>query len=533
MLAVVLVIGGYFTVAETQIVAQVTNRDSAQSQEITAEAMTVPIQSASSIVGAVSASGQIELVSQHYVALDTSGEVKTIAVDVGDLVQAGDLLLSLDAAALERAVTQAELDVDTASNALAQLTEAADAAEIAAAQANLLEAQENLADVLAGPSAEEIAAAQSSLSSAWATYNELLDGPSEAELTQLSADLKKAEVTLAEAQQAYDAVAWQNNVGMTAEASDLQEATIDYESALAAYEEATAPAATSEVDAALSAAQSAQSQLDELQNSPTSAEIAAAESTVADAEATLNDLLVGASESELRDAEINLEQALVNLQSAYADLDAAQVVAPVDGTVLAIDAELGEQLSEGTTVVTLADTTQLQLTIDVAEVDIVQVSVGQAAEVEIDALPNQVFAGVVEYIAPSSDDADGVISYPVTIRLTDDDLDGVRPDMSAVATITDTNATTSDSWLVPTNAIQQQGDTAIVMVVREDGTTPVEVLTGTVQGEWTVVQSPELSAGDEVIGSVTSYIDEDTDFGGPGGDGGNAPAGAGLGAPVR
>lgn len=527
-LAIFLTMGGYFAMNATEIFAQMSNGETTQSADGATAPATVAIQLASAVMTEVSAAGNIELMSEEYVMQDVEAEVAEIAVNVGDQVRAGDLLITLDTTELEREVMLAELEVEAQRNALAQLIEEADAAEIAVAEANLVEAQENLADVLAGSSADEIAAARSSLTAAWANYSELQAGPSDAELTQLSADLKKAEVALAEAQRAYDQIAWQNNTGMTTEAADLQDATIDYESALAAYEESTAAADTSDLQSALSSAQAAQVQLDDLLNSPTAAEIATAEANVADAEAALDDLLTGPSTTELRDTEIDLEKALIDLQIAYADLDAAKIYAPSDGTVLEINAEVGERITQdGTAVVTLADTSELELTIDVAEIDIVQISVGQAAEVEIDALSGQTFTGVVEYIAPTSDDSSSIVSYGVTIRMTDESLDRVLPGMTAVATIVDTNATTDDSWLVPTSAIRQQGEGTVVMVVTEEGDTPVEVLPGTVQGDWTLVQSAELAVGDEVVGSVTSYISEDEGFSGPGGGGGPPDGGVG------
>ena len=51
-------------------------------------------------------------------------------------------------------------------------------------------------------------------------YSERTAGPSDAELTQLSASLKKAEIALAEAQSAYDKVAWQGNA--SSQSADLQ-----------------------------------------------------------------------------------------------------------------------------------------------------------------------------------------------------------------------------------------------------------------------------------------------------------------------
>ncbi|MEZ4660732.1 MAG: efflux RND transporter periplasmic adaptor subunit [Caldilineaceae bacterium] len=215
------------------------------------------------------------------------------------------------------------------------------------------------------------------MASAWAKYNELEAGPSQEELTQLSANMKKAEVALAVARRAYDQIAWRNDTGMTSQAADLQSATIDYESAKAAYEESIAAANQSDVQSAIGSARNAQVTLDNLLNSPTEAEIATAQAQVADAEASLADLMAGPTASETRDAEIALEQSLVDLEEAYNNLAAATLVAPSTGTVISIDATVGARVSEGATLVTLADTSQLELTIQVAELDVPQLTIGK------------------------------------------------------------------------------------------------------------------------------------------------------------
>ncbi|MCB0094288.1 MAG: efflux RND transporter periplasmic adaptor subunit [Caldilineaceae bacterium] len=497
--------------------AQGTTTSSATDQS---DSATVAIQPATALLSEVSAAGNIALVSQQEVAPTVSGAIKTVDVKVGDTVEEGDTLLTIETVQLERAVKRAELDMEAKRNALDQLTDPATESEVAVAQANLTSAQQNLADVLDGPSADEVAAARANLASAWAKYNELEAGPSQEELTQLSANMKKAEVALAEARRAYDQIAWRNDTGMTSQAADLQDATIDYESAKAAYDESVAAADQSEVQSAIGSARSAQVTLDNLLNSPTEAEIATAQAQVADAESSLADLMDGPTESETRDAEIALEQSLVDLEEAYNNLAAATLVAPSAGTVIAIDANVGERVSEGATLVTLADTSQLELTIQVAELDLPQLAIDQSATVEIDALSGQQFSGVITHIAPSSESDSGVVYYPVTIRLTDSDLSKVRAGMTAVATIQNTETAAQDSWLVPTTAIQTQNNQSIVMVARGQETVPVNVTPGAVQGEWTLVQSPDLQAGDQVVGSVSTYLDSNSGFGrGPGGGG--------------
>lgn len=516
---------GYFVTTQTSIFAQnqaaITTQ--ANADTTTSALTTVAIQPADLAQTAVSAAGNLTLVSERSVALAVDGVVDEINVAVGDSVKAGDLLLKLDTTALERAVTQAQLTVETAKLALADLQTPATASDLAVAEANLTEAKENLADVQAGPSAAEIAAAQSSLAAAQASYSELQAGPSVDELTQLSASLKKAEITLAEAQRSYDQIAWRNDVGMTSQAADLQSATIDYESAKAAYAETTASASTSELQSAISSVQNAQATLSDLQSSPSAADIASAEAQVTEAEATLTELQTGATANELRNAQITLQQALIELETAYRDLESATVMAPIDGVVLSLDAEIGVRSSSGSIVATIADPSQLDLEISVAEADIANVEVGQTAEIEIDALPGQSFSGVVQRITPATDSDSSAVSYPVTIRLSDAHLADVLPGMNAVATLASNTAIGPDSWLVPTNGLVKEDDSSTVTVVRGAQTLVITVEPSSIQGEWTIVQSSELQDGDQVVGSVTTDTSSDSGFGG--GPSGGMPMG--------
>ena len=108
-----------------QASAQATTREQTES--------TVTIRPAAE-VNNVSAAGNIALAGQQAVALQVEGIVTEVAVKAGDEVAAGDLLLALDTADLERAVQRAELTVATSQAALDKLLEPATEADIAAAQ---------------------------------------------------------------------------------------------------------------------------------------------------------------------------------------------------------------------------------------------------------------------------------------------------------------------------------------------------------------------------------------------------------------
>lgn len=486
------------------------------------EAMTTQIRAAADVTGQVSAAGNIQLASQQFVVLETNGIVQEMAVRVGDDVAAGDLLAALNPADAEKAVERALLSLASAQLSLEKLYDETDPADIASAAADLESAQENLADLYNGPNTMEVAAARSNLASAWAKYNDLLAGPSDAKLTQLSTNMRKMEVALAEARRDYEKVSWRPDVGQTAQSAAMEKATIDYENAAAAYDESTAPAATGDVQSALSQAQSAQKQLDDLTEAASAAEIAAAEAQVASAAATLADLRAGPNANDLETAQIAVDKAFLDLQDAADDLAATRLVAPVDGTVLVVNLTEGQQVNAGISAVTLARRDNLELQVNVAEVDVSKLSLGQPAQITLDALPGEEFAGEVVSIAPAADSQSGVVNYPVTIRLINPDS-RVLSGMTSVAVLV--NEAAGAGWLVPATAVRGAGDGTQVIVLRNGASTPVAVTLGARQGEWIVVDSPELQADDRVVGTTASFINQENQvrFGPPGaGQGGGA-----------
>ena len=485
--------------------------------ESAASLETTLIRPADTAVDRVTAAGNIELVDTTQVVAQVNGYVEEVLVEVGDVISSGDLLVALDRDDLRRTVDQARINLASAELQLENLLAAASAAEFAAAEADLKSAQVNLAEVQNGASAGELAAARSNATSAWARYDDLLDGANENERIQPAATVENAYVAMQEAQTEYDKVGWREDVGMTRQSAQLQQATI-------AYEEAVAPASKSDLHSALSQAQTAQQQLDDLLAGPTAVNIAAAEAQVAAAQSRLDTLLRGADETDIELAQLTIDQAQLTLLEARLDLVNAELVAPAAGTVLRVNVDESDRISAGTVAITLADLSQLQLTIDVAEVDIPKISVGQLADVTIDAFPGRVFAGMISTIEPSSSTQEGVIDYPVTVRLIDETLTNVRPGMTAVATLRSEMA--DARWLVPTTAIQENNGETVVIKMRDEQTLPVAVMVEGVQGEWTVVRSTQLQGGDEVMGATTFVSQEDEwgPFSGPPpGVGGNGP----------
>jgi hypothetical protein len=98
--------------------------------------------------------------------------------------------------------------------------------------------------------------------------------------------------------------------------------------------------------------------------------------------------------------------------------------------------------------------------------------------------------------------------------------------MTSVATLLDSDST--DSWLVPTSAVRERNGNTVVVIIRDGQPQPIQVTKTGTQGDWTVVQSPDLEAGDQAVGTVSSFLNEDeqNNFrGGFGGGFGGPPGG--------
>lgn len=373
--------------------------------------------------------GSLQIAEERPVTLIAGGPVQEVLVDIGDQVEAGQVLMNLDPTFLDFAVSQAELSLEMARVNLLEQGQTSSESEIAIAEANLELAKARLAKLEVGPTEDQLAAAEASAAAAWARYNELRAGPTPERLAQLKANLEKAQIARDEAQRAYDKVAWRGDVGQTPQAANLQRATIDYNAAKAAFDEATRPARQSELQSALAAAHRAQDELNKLREWPDEAEIKLAQAQVASAEAALKKVKELAGSSSLRSAELRVQQALIGLEEAQLRRDNAAVRAPVSGTVLEVNAKVGQQVGAGSVVAVIGDTSNMEVIVQVTQEQIGRIAPGAPATVtRFDDATIQAEAEVVR-IAPVGTPGAGTAAFPVTVRLTGVDAEQFRPGM--------------------------------------------------------------------------------------------------------
>lgn len=138
-----------------------------------------------------------------------------------------------------------------------------------------------------------------------------------------------------------------------------------------------------------------------------------------------------------------LEQAQASLDSRQDELNKTRIMAPQDGIVTAINKEVGEMALGSTfqadVLMIVADLSKMDVLVDVNENDVVSVSVGDTAEIEIDAFQDTTYKGIVYEIAhvattTGSGTQEQVTNFQVKIRMLDVP-DRIRPGMSATANI--------------------------------------------------------------------------------------------------
>ncbi len=335
----------------------------AQAQEPAQEREEVVVEQGT-LLAVVNATGMILPERQTTLAFKGAGRVAEVRVQEGDFVLTGQVLARLETTDLEFAIQQAELALSTA-------------------QTQLLRLQRP-------PSEHDLATAEAALESARASYNKLLAGPSKEEIRVARTNLAQSEAALKQAQAAYDQVADRPEVAMLPQSLQLEQATIAYEAAEANFELTM--------------------------RRPTAAELAGARSAVVQAESSLARLQEGASEEEVLLAQLQVEQAQLSLDQARNQLEGAELVAPHQGSITSVDIKEGE-LTGGQRAFVLTDFSRYHVQVDVDEIDVGRVAVGQQVTVLLDALPGEVLAGEVDQIASTAQMDTGIVSYKMTVRL--------------------------------------------------------------------------------------------------------------------
>lgn len=208
------------------------------------------------------------------------------------------------------------------------------------------------------------------------------------------------------------------------------------------------------------------------------------------------------AEAKIIQAQKGLEANLADYRNTQADASKRKVTAPIAGTINEVNIKNGDDLSRtsssGTTKapIIIGDLETLKAVVEVNEVDISKISIGQKSMLKFDALDSMTVSGKVEKIDALGAVTQGVVTYNVTIGF--DTLDErIKPQMSVSASII--IDVKQDVLIVPSSAVKSDGDSNYVEILNS-GKTPEQrtVQIGVSNGTDTEILSG-ISAGDKVV----------------------------------
>jgi HlyD family secretion protein len=288
--------------------------------------------------------------------------------------------------------------------------------------------------------------------------------------------------------------------------------------------------------------------------------LAQAQQNVNNAQVVYNDAVNnGASQSQLDQDNNSLQSAQVALKTAQDNLNATTLTAPANATVASINGVVGQNASGGSgsssssssssAFIVLLDLSSYTISSQVNEADIANVQVGQPVRFNVNAYPNSTFRATVSSIGLVGTSTSSVVTYPVTLSVDMNSLNGAHlyPGMTATANITTAQRigatlVSNAAFSFTTTAIQagvisasslrsalsssltgsslsSAGNQRVVLELKNGQLTPVLVTVGLTNGTFTEVLSG-LQPNDQVVVGAT---------GGPFANLSSGSTGAGLG----
>ncbi len=428
----------------------------------------------------VGATGTIAAKQSITLNWETSGTVESVAVQVGDVVAKGKVLARLQDSSLPESVIMAKSD--------------------------LLQAQKDLENL--EKSRTGLAQAELDLAQAQATYDdaeETLQRKKYRRVDQNTLDTLRADYIIAE-----DAV--EEAEDDFSEVEDREEDDPIRANVLSKLAEArmTRDKALANLNYALGLPEA--NELAEAQ-----ANVKLAYEKLEDAKRAVEELQSGIDQQALEDARARVSLAKATMKQAW-------IEAPFDGTITQAEVLTGDVVSSNDTAFRLDDISHLVVDVDVSEVDINRVKVGQPAVLTFDAIQDAEYQGKVMAIERIGTTSTSGVTFKVKVEMTSVD-DRVLPGMTAAVNITVFEL--KDVMKIPTRAIRAVNGSKVVYILNGTAAQMVHIELGAASDTETEVKGDGLKEGDLVILNPPSTT---TSSGGPGG-GGPPPDGGGGGAP--
>ena len=345
--------------------------------EATAEAST----NTSTADSSISALGSIEPNQIASLQFQTTGTVGGVYVEVGNYIEAGEVVADLESEDAWNSYNQAVLNLESVTIVMDELMQP--------------------------PSEDDLAVARANVTNAQAGYSSTANSTTDAQIESAQLNYDKAALQLQALEDA------RRHMSGTDEEITLAEA---------------------QIGAAAFSAEIARLQLEELQT-PNSSALWSAGIRIQQAELQLEQLQEGPTQAEIASVQLSIDRAQASVLNAQTALQQVQLIAPISGYVTAVNIVPGDAVTATTIAIEISDLSLLRMTVPVNELDIDQISEGMAAIISLDALPDLELPGQVEHVGwISATSTDGIVTYDVRVIVNTKDAQ-VRIGMTGEVTI--------------------------------------------------------------------------------------------------
>lgn len=219
-----------------------------------------------------------------------------------------------------------------------------------------------------------------------------------------------------------------------------------------------------------------------------------------------------ASEAKYKNQQNVVSQAQISLRSSWLSYQqsSSTIYAPLSGIVLGLSLQTGSVIvasqntsnsaQSATKIASIKTKALPTISVNLTEIDVPKVKIGDMATVKFDALSDKTFTGKVASIDTAGVVSSGVTTYPTTIRL-DSESDSILSNMAASANII--VAVKNNVLIVPAASVQKQNEELFVRVMKNGQVQEVTVETGLSSSSEVEIISG-LSEGDTVVTNIIS-----------------------------
>ncbi len=429
----------------------------------------------------ISATGTVRSNQSAVVTWGTSGRVGNVNVAIGDPVGSGDVLADLVQTSLPQNVIMAQNDLIAAQEVLENLSDDYSALALADAQ-------------------KAIADAQDAVEEAERTLRNYQTPAPQTDIDQAFADMLLASNALDKARDKYEPYADkpEDNLTRANLLSKFATAQEQYDGTVRTYNSLRGTASETTIAIA-------------------EADLVVAIEQLADAGTEYKRLLAGVESDDVIAAQSKVAAAEATLKQAW-------VEAPFDGMITKVFNQSGDLVNAGSKAFQQDDLSSLLVDLEVSEVDITQIEIGQPVEMTFDAIRGREYHGEVVEVAIVGDNEGGVVSFDVVVELTDPDKD-VRPGMTSAVSIVVQQL--AEAMLVPNQALRVVDGERVVYILSDVefpeadaessngfrdfmrglrsgdqpmiATTMIEVTVGATSDSYSQILDGDLKLGDQVV----------------------------------